>query len=301
MHLLRVMHMNTLGLIQTFCKVAQYRSFTAVAKQLAISAAAVSKQISLLEADLGATLLERTTRKVSLTAVGEAYYREAQGILQALEQAKTVVMASQAEPIGTLRIKSSRFFAENIILPRMPDFTHQYPQIIVDMQIAEEVPHLLAEELDVVYGMSMQVASNSIQKKITTTRYVFVASPKYLERHGYPKKPADLQKHAYLTHSMREPNNSWTFASQETIHLNPILYLNDAAALCESACRGLGIVALHHYQVAKCLEEGTLIELFPENKQLIIPVYLFYHPARFLQPKLRVWIEAMTQDLQPFM
>lgn len=293
--------MNTIALIQTFCKVAQCRNFTVAAKQLAISAAAVSKQISLLESELGVSLFERTTRKVSLTSVGESYYLEVQTVLQALEQANSVIAASQAEPKGLLRVKSSRFFAEQIILPRMPAFFASYPQVILDLQIAEEVPHLLDEGLDVVFGMSMQVASNSIQKKITTTRYVFCASPDYLMQYGKPEKPTDLQKHTYLTHSMRQPNDSWTFASGETVHLEPKLYFNDAAALCDSACRGLGIVALHHYQVADALKQQKLIELFPNHRMPIIPVYLFYHPARFVQPKVRIWIEAMSVDLKLFM
>ncbi|ASQ46725.1 LysR family transcriptional regulator [Legionella clemsonensis] len=279
--------MNTLSLIQTFCKVVQCRSFTAAAKQLNVSPAAVSKQINLLESELGAMLLERTTRKVSLTSVGEAYYQEVQAVLQALEQAKTVVIASQAEPKGILRVKSSRFFAEAVILPRMPALTAQYPQLILDLQIAEEVPHLLEEDLDIVFGMSMQVASNSVQKKITTTRYVFCASPQYLEQHKYPRTFADLEHHAYLTHSMRLPNDRWVFPSGETIQLHPSMYLNDAAALANCAKRGLGIVALHHYQVADHLERGELIELFAD-KMPVIPVFLFYHPARFLQPKIHI-------------
>ncbi|CEK09886.1 LysR family transcriptional regulator [Legionella hackeliae] len=293
--------MNTLALIQTFCKVVQCRSFTAAAKQLTISPAAVSKQINLLEAELGVMLLERTTRKVSLTSIGESYFQEVQAVLHALEQAKTVVIASQAEPKGVLRVKSSRFFAETIILPRMPALIAQYPQLVLDLQIAEEVPHLLEEELDVVYGMSMQVASNSIQKKITTTRYVFCAAPTYLESHGYPRRALDLQAHSYLTHSMRSPNDSWVFPSGEIIQLQPKMYLNDAAALADCAIRGLGIVALHHYQVADSLNRGELIELFPEFKMPVIPVFLFYHPARFLQPKIRVWVDAMTANLATFM
>ena len=293
--------MNTLSLIQTFCKVVQCKSFTAAAKQLAISAAAVSKQVSLLEAELGVALLARTTRKVALTSIGEAYYKEIQAVLLALEQANSVIASSQAEPKGLLRVKSSRFFAEKIILPRMREFSLNYPQVILDLQVAEEIPHLLEDDLDIVFGMSRQVASNSIQKKITTTRYVFCASAEYLSRYGNPEKPTDLLEHHYLTHSMRQPNDSWTFASGETIYLRPNLYLNDATALCSCACQGLGIVALHHYQVAEALAQGKLIEILPDYPMPIIPVFLFYHPARFIQPKARVWIEMMTNNLSNFM
>ncbi len=151
-----------------------------------------------------------------------------------------------------------------------------------------------------MFGMSAQVASNSIQK-ITTTRYVFCASPAYLARFGTPEKAIELQKHRYLTHSMRQPNNSWIFASGETVYLEPSIYLNDAAALCDCACRGMGIAALHHYQVAKALERGELVELLPAYTMPVIPIYLFYHPARFIQPKVRVWIETMSATLKDFM
>ncbi|CDZ77451.1 D-malate degradation protein R [Legionella massiliensis] len=293
--------MNTIALIQTFCKVVQARSFSVAARQLGISAAAVSKQVSLLEAQLGVSLLERTTRKVFLTSVGETYYFEVQKVLHALDEANNTVAISQAEPKGLLRVKSSRFFAEQIILARMPEFKRKYPELTLDLQIAEQVPHMLEEELDIVFGMSTQVASNSVQKKITTTRYVFCASPDYLEQYGHPEKPSDLQAHHYLTHSMRQPNNSWIFPSGETVYLEPILYLNDAAALCDSACRGLGIVALHHYQVAQALEQGSLVEILVNYAMPTIPVYLFYHPTRFMQPKVRVWIEEMSANLRSFM
>lgn len=293
--------MNTIALIQTFCKVVQARSFSVAARQLAISAAAVSKQVSLLEAQLGVSLLERTTRKVSLTSVGETYYFEVQKVLKALDEANNTVAMSLAEPRGLLRVKSSRFFAEQIILARMPEFKAKYPELTLDLQIAEQVPHMLEEELDIVFGMSSQVASNSVQKKITTTRYVFCASPDYLARRGYPEKPGDLQAHHYLTHSMRQPNNSWTFPSGETVYLEPTLYLNDAEALCDSACRGLGIVALHHYQVAEALKRGALLEILAGYAMPTIPVYLFYHPTRFMQPKVRVWIDEMSANLSAFM
>ncbi|RMX22127.1 LysR family transcriptional regulator [Legionella jordanis] len=293
--------MNTLTYIQTFYKVVQLRSFTAAAKQLGISVAAVSKQMRALEMELGVSLLERTTRRLSLTTIGQAYFREIEQVLQALEHAEIVVAAAQAEPTGLLRVKSSRFFAENVILPRMLMFRQKYPKLELDLSIAEEVPHLLEENLDVVYGMSMSVASNSIQKKISTTRYVFCASPAYLQEAGMPKKPTDLQQHNYLTHSMRSPNDKWTFPTGEVVVLKPALYLNDAATLASCAIHGLGIVALHHYQVADALAKGELVELFKDLPMPIIPLFLFYHPARFLQPKIRVWVEAMSTGLKPFM
>ncbi|KTD56511.1 LysR family transcriptional regulator [Legionella shakespearei] len=288
--------MNTLGLIHTFCKVVQCANFTAAAKAMGVSAAAVSKQVSLLEAELGVLLLHRTTRQVALTEIGETYYREVQKVLLALEEADSIIAAVKDEPTGLLRVKSSRYFAEHFIMPRLPHFMANYPKITLDIQIAEHIPHLLEEDLDVVFGMSAQVASNSIQKKITSTRYVFCASPHYLSLHGSPMQPADLAKHQYITHTMREPNDLWKFPTGETVYLKPVLYLNDAHAMRECAIKGLGIVALHHYQVADALASGDLIKILPSCHMPQIPVFLYYHPGRYMQPKIKAWIEFMCQN-----
>ncbi len=289
--------MNTLGLIQTFCKVVQCASFTAAAKALHISGAAVSKQISLLEAELGVMLLNRTTRHVTLTETGETYYQEVQSVLLALDKAYGVIAAAKEEPAGMLRVKSSRYFAERIIIPRLPEYKKRYPRVILDLQIAEQIPHLLEEDLDVVFGMSAQVASNSIQKKITSTRYVFCASPDYLAVHGWPEQPSDLQKHDYITHTMRTPNDRWVFQSGETIYFKPLLYLNDAQAMLDCAIKGLGIVALHHYQVAHALANGELVEILEHHRMSPISVFLYYHPGRYMQPKVKTWVEFMSQNL----
>jgi len=289
--------MNTLGLLQTFCKVVQCASFTDAAKILKVSAAAVSKQVSLLEAELGITLLNRTTRRVSLTETGETYYEQAQLVFLALDKANSVVAAAKEEPTGLLRVKSSRYFAEHFIIPRLPEYLATVPKVRLDLQIAEHIPHLLEEDLDVVFGMSAQVASNSIQKKITSTRYVCCVSPAYLTAYGEPRQPADLQEHHYITHTMRSPNDRWSFPSGETIYLKPLLYLNDAQGMLESAIKGVGIVILHHYQVAEALERGDLVEILTTYRMPLIPVFLFYHPGRYMQPKVKSWVEFMSKNI----
>lgn len=289
--------MNTLGLIQTFCKVAQCANFSAAAKAFNISAAAVSKQISLLEETLGIALFQRTTRQVALTEIGEVYYREAQNILLAVEQANGVIAAAKQEPVGILRVKSSRYFADYCILPRLAEYMKLYPQVTVDLQIAEHIPHLLEEDLDVVFGMSAQVASNSVQKKITTTRYVFCASPSYLQEYGTPMHPLDLLNHKYITHTMRAPNDVWAFATGETIYLTPTIYLNDAASMLGCAINSLGVVSLHHYQVAEALARGDLVEVLIQYRMPQIPVFLYYHPGRYMQPKVKTWVEFMSSNL----
>jgi len=285
--------MNTLGLIQTFCKVVQCGNFTAAAKELNISAAAVSKQISLLEEELGISLLQRTTRQVSLTEIGAHYYHEVQDVLLALDKANGIVAAAKEEPVGVLRVKSARYFMEQFIIPRLPAYRESYPKVSLDLQIAEHIPHLLEEDLDIVFGLSASVASNSIRKKITSTRYVVCASPHYIQTHGRPNYPADLAKHHYITHTMRTPNDVWSFASGEQVYLKPVIYLNDAQAMVECAMRSLGVVIAHHYQVANALACGDLLELLEHHRMPQIPIFMYYHPGRYMQPKVKTWIDFM--------
>lgn len=289
--------MNTVSYIAAFLKVAQLGGFTAAANALAISVPAVSKQIQALERELGVTLFERSTRRISLTSIGEIYYQEVLGAFSALEQADNAVAASKSDPFGVLHVMSSRYFAQHIILPRMPAFAKKYPKVILDLQIAEQIPHLLDDGLDIMFGVSVAVTSNSVQKKITSTRYVFCASPDYLAHYGTPQNPFDLMQHRYLTHSMRKPNNSWVFANGERVVLQPALMLNDASALADCAKRGLGVTALHHYQVADALSHGELVEILTAYRMPEIPVYLYYHPSRYMQPKVRLWIDAMCDPV----
>jgi DNA-binding transcriptional LysR family regulator len=288
--------MNTLGLIQTFCKVVQCANFTAAAKELNISAAAVSKQVSLLEEELGILLLHRTTRHVSLTEIGTHYYHQVLEVLLALDKANGVVAAAKEEPVGVLRVKSGRFFMEHFIIPRLPAYKEKYPKITLDLQIAEHIPHLLEEDLDVVFGLSASVASNSIRKKITSTRYVICASPSYIQVYGQPQHPSDLAKHHYITHTMRMPNDAWSFSSGETVYLKPALFLNDAQSMVECARRGLGIAIVHHYQAAPALACGDLMELIAHHRMPQIPIFMYYHPSRYMQPKVRTWIDFMGSD-----
>lgn len=285
--------------MQTFYQVATHQSLTMASRALGLSVAAVSKQINQLEIQLGVVLFTRSTRKVALTSIGEAYYHEVQNVFGALEQADSVINSVKAKPRGRLRVKSARFFAEKIILPRLPLFQQQYPDIVVDLQIAEEIPHLIEENLDVVFGMSVLLPTQAMQKKISSTRYVFCASPAYLGHYGYPKHLDDLQHHRYITHSMRQPNDEWVFPSGEKVLFKPSLYLNDAEAIVSCVKQGLGIALVHAYQIAESLASKEVLMLFPSLEMPMVPIFLYYHPARFMQPKVRVWIDCMTANIPP--
>jgi len=282
--------MSKLERISTFIKVVEEQGFAAAARVLNISAAAVSKQISALEKSLGVELLRRTTRHLQLTELGQQYYAQCKQAIKQLEEIETSIIWGKSQPSGSLRITSNRYFADNFILPRLKEFLSQYPQITLHLELAERFPDLLQEEIDILFGVSMQGSADLMCRKVANTRYVLCASPDYLAKYGTPRLPDDLKNHRYITHSMRKPGDVLSFAEHK-VHLEPQLWLNDAKAMLTSALQGVGIVKLHEYMVKEALAKGELIELLAEYSEPDLPVYLYYQPSRYLLPKIRCFID----------
>ncbi|MGD9592065.1 MAG: LysR family transcriptional regulator [Candidatus Berkiella sp.] len=286
--------MNKLECISTFIAVVEANSFANAAKKLRLSTAAVSRQVSALEHTLGAQLLMRTTRRLSLTDVGVEYYEQTKRALEQLQLAQETVSGSQKEATGLLHVLSNRYFAHEFILPCLQAFMQQNPKLRIKLEVAERFPDLMQEDIDILVGISMEGPPTLKRRKIATTRYVLCASPSYLKKHGTPKTPADLANHRYITHHMRVPDNAIKLDDQQEIFLDPILWLNDSRAMCDCAIQGLGIVRLHDYIVNDALKSKKLIEILPTYHQVQIPVFLYYQQSRYLQPKIRKFIDFLT-------
>ncbi|HAU2103196.1 TPA: LysR family transcriptional regulator, partial [Legionella pneumophila] len=169
------------------------------------------------------------------------------------------------------------------------------PKLQIKIELAERFPDLAQESIDVLFGVSMEGPPELVRKRVSATRYVLCASPDYLANNGIPKIPSDLAKHRYITHSMRNPDNLVTFKGDEQIYVEPVLWLNDSRALCECAMLGMGIIKLHEYIVAEALQDGRLIEILPEFQEPHLSVYLYYQASRYLQPKIRRFIDFFTK------
>ena len=281
--------------IAAFIAVVEQNSFAAAARQLGVSTAAVSRQVARLEADLRAQLLYRTTRQVTLTEIGTEYYQQCKKALEGLVEAEQTISASQSVATGTLSITSNRYFALQYLLPRLPKFMAKNPQLEIKIELAERFPDLKKENIDLIFGMSMPESLDLVRKRVATTRYVLCASPQYLKKYPPPKKPEDLRQHHYLAHSMRQPDNVLLFKNNREITVRPFLRINDSQALRDCALQGMGVVQLHDYMVTDALKDGRLIELLRDFSQLQQPVYLYYQQSRYLQPKIRRFIDFYTE------
>lgn len=269
--------------VAAFIAVIEENGFAAAARKQGVSTVAISRQVARLEADLKAELIKRTTRKVALTEIGVQYYQHAKNALNELHEAQLAIVGSQTDAIGILNVISSRYFAIEFLIPRLSEFIEQNPKLQLKIELAERFPNLAQENIDLIFGVSMIDTPELVRRRVTTTRYVFCASPDYLKKNGTPKTPADLMKHRYIAHSMRNP--------EPEIYVEPILWLNDSRAMCLCALQGMGIVKLHNYIVADDLASGRLIEILPEFCASEQVVYLYYQQSRYLQPKIRRFID----------
>ncbi|HEV8052422.1 MAG TPA: LysR family transcriptional regulator [Parachlamydiaceae bacterium] len=287
--------MPNLSQMETFVLTSELGSLAAAGRKLGISAAAISKQLTRLEEELGLQLLVRSTRRIELTEVGKNYCLQCRRVLEEVEVASALVSQVKSVPQGPLKVVSARYFASAYIVPHMKEFLLKYPEIELNLELAERIPDLNAEGIDVLIGMSISATGDAIQKRIGTTRYLLSASPAYLKKFGVPKKPEDLKKHQYITHSMRQPENELVFDDKEIVTVMPFIKVNDVQTMIDFALDGLGIIKLHHYAVKEQLKHGTLQEVLPAHNQLQIPLYVAYPQRRYISSKVRCFIDFIIE------
>jgi DNA-binding transcriptional LysR family regulator len=283
--------------IVTFISVIEENGFAAAARKKGVSTAAISRQISALENELGIQLLKRTTRQISLTEIGEEYYQQCKNALSTLQEAENAIAKSKNEAAGALHIMTNRYFAITYLLPRLAEFKQLNPNIILHFHLAERFPNLEKEGIDILFGVSIEGASELVRRRVASTRYILCASPNYLKKHGMPAHPTDLIKHKYITHSIRKPNNIVSFKNAKDIHVNPALWINDSYMMRECALHDMGIVNLHDYMVVDDIKKGKLIEILHEYQEPQTNVYLYYQQSRYLKPKIRKFIDFYTKQI----
>lgn len=290
--------MSKLERISTFILVIDENGFAAAARKKGVSTAAISRQITALESELGTQLLKRTTRQISLTDIGEEYYQQCKKTLNELKEAESAIIQSKNEATGVLHIMANRYFTITHLLPKLSEFMRLNPNLRIHFQLAERFPNLEKEGIDILFGVSVEGSSELVRLRVASTRYVLCASPDYLKKYGTPDSPADLIKHHYITHSIRTPNNIIFFRNGKEVHVDPVLWLNDSYAMRECAIRDMGIVNLHDYMVSDAIKNGKLVEILNEYQEPQKNVYLYYQQSRYLQPKIRRFIDFYASTLK---
>ncbi|OYK80471.1 LysR family transcriptional regulator [Coxiella burnetii] len=289
------MTLPSLHHFEAFLCVAESGGFTPAAKQLGISKAAVSHTIRLLEESLRTPLFVRDTRNIRLTEEGELLFSQCKRLKEELDAARNLVAGFNSSPSGTLRMSCNPYFAETHLFDLLQTYTQRFPKVKVELLVEERMPNMEREKIDIVFGINWPAPSDVVAKTIDKTRYVLCASPKYLNKFGIPKTVKALEQHRYIPHLGRSPENViMNLKNKVTLNLTPQLKLNNAHLIKKCALNGLGIIQLHDYMVKEELANGSLVEVLKDHFQAEIPIYIYYQKHRFVQPKVRQFINLVN-------
>lgn len=294
--------MDRLTEMEAFVHVVDHGGFTDAARKMGLSKSAVSKHVSALEARLAVRLLNRTTRRVSPTEVGLAYYDRAKAVLAEASDADSMVTAMQATPKGSLRVSAPVTFGVRQVAPAVAAFLCAFPEVDVNMVLDDRYVELLAEGFDLAIRVGTLADSSLKAKKLAEARSLIVAAPAYLAAAGTPRTIDDLNEHRLLHYSQLSTGNFWrlqTPAGEERlIRVGGRLTVNNGEALMRAAEAGLGIAQIPSFMLAGALSEGRLVELLPDRPRETLGVYAVHPQGRFPQPKLRAFIDFLTEHFR---
>ncbi|WP_119390136.1 LysR family transcriptional regulator [Taklimakanibacter lacteus] len=289
--------MDKLAAIRAFVSVAEEGGFTAAAQELGLSKSAASRQIAALEEALGAQLLKRSTRSVTLTDSGYAYLERCRAVLGDLEEADRAIAALQNEPKGLLRINAPMSFGISHAAPAIADFMNRYPDLQVALILNDRFVDPYDEGFDVTLRIGELEDSSLAARKLAQIEMGLFASPSYVEKHGRPRGPDDLRSHWALHYGRPTGQIEWALRGGAS-HSVPIRYRlcsNNGDALRIAAASGLGIALIPAFLVRDELRSGALIALLDGFEPRPIDLYAIYPPTRFLAAKVRLFIDFLAE------
>lgn len=293
--------MNRYTEMQVFVRAAEDGSFSAAARNLAITPSAVSKLISRLEERLGVLLFRRAHRNIVMTPEGELFYQAALAAIEAVEAADAMIFSGK---LGgeTLRIRSMPIFGQTVLAKKLPEFCRKHPDLQVELHLRIDPGPLLDEGTDVAIHVGHLNDSSLVATRFTSTRWIICASPSYLAEHGTPPHPDELTKHMCLNFLSSIAASTWTVRGDgdrsRALPVKSRVRSNQASILIEFARAGLGIARLIEVQIADDLAQGRLVELFPEHQcPEEHPIYAVYQSRRLLSNRVRVFLDFLKTAL----
>ena len=298
--------------ISEFVYVAEYESFTRAAKELGISTAQVSRQISALEKRLNIKLLYRTTRKVSLTEEGRVFYQHCRGVLDGLDAAEQAVSNLQSKPQGRIKLTAPVTYGEQQLLPLINDFMVQYRDIEVTAFLSNQKIDLIEGGYDLAVRIGKLSDSTMMAKKLSRRTNFVCAAPAYLKRYGTPHTLSDLRKHNCLLGT----RDYWHFIennkqankavgqqahkptdTEKNLRVSGSVQYNSGHSLVDAALKGLGIVQLPDYYVQQYLASGALISVLDNYREPEESIWAIYPHNRHLSPKIRLLVDYLAARL----
>ena len=286
--------------ISEFVYVAEYESFTRAAKELGVSTAQVSRQISALEKRLNIKLLYRTTRKVSLTEEGRVFYQHCRSVLDSLDAAEQAVSNLQSKPQGRIKLTAPVTYGEQQLLPLVNDFMVQYSDIEVTAFLSNQKIDLVEGGYDLAIRIGKLSDSTMMAKKLSHRTNFVCAAPDYLEKYGVPHSLTELNQHNCLLgtrdywHFIEDSKNA---DKEKNLRVSGSVQYNSGHSLVDAALKGLGIVQLPDYYVQKHLASGALVSVLDNYREPEESIWAVYPHNRHLSPKIRLLVDYLAEYL----
>lgn len=294
--------MLDLNEVLMFTKVVETKSFTAAAAALGVPKSTISRKLALLEERLGVRLVQRTTRKLSLTDVGQAYFERTQRIMAELSEAEQVVSSMQASPRGTLRVTVPLDFAESVMGKIVADFAATQPEVAVEIEATNRVVDLVQEGFDVAIRFGPLAETSLTARRLVQFESYLCASPAYLQAHGTPQKITDLDAHHRVLFVPVPMRHAWPLTSgreQYSFGRPAHMISNNFGAVREALLEGAGIGMAVNFCVYRDIAAGRLVRVLPKWVGPRGTAYAVYPSRRNIAPKLAVFLQHLTRALNP--
>ena len=294
--------MNKFQEMQAFVAVVDNASFVRAADALNTSKAAISRQVGDMEQRLGVRLLNRTTRKLSLTDDGQMFYLRCNDLLNGLKEAESLLIIRSGEPSGHLRISAPVTFGISYLAPLWGNFLQEYPKVTMEVSLSDRTIDLVEDGFDLAIRISRAPHPTFIARKLASTKMVFCASPTYLKRHGIPEYPKDLVEHNVISYSYWTSKDDWEFTDKagkvEVVKTRPRFHANSGDTCVAAALQDQGIVMQPDFLVYKSLQDGSLIQILENYVPVELGIYAVYTSRRQLPLKLRYLIDFLVASFE---
>lgn len=282
--------------MQVFCRIVELGTFSAVAKEMKLSTMMISKYIAHLESSLGVVLLSRTTRNLSLTSAGEAYYNRSKQLLEDLAELEASTAQLGERIKGQIKISAPIDFGGIYMVPAIEKYLRSYPEVKVLMSLDNKPPNLRDGSFDISLLVTDKLDPGVVARKIAETELCTYASPRYLAEKGWPISIDDLANHQCLHYVDTPHGEYWLFnvaGELKKIKLDWVLASNNGRALCQAAAMGMGIVQAPHLSVISYLNSGELVEILRDYRRPALAIYATYLQRRFYPAKLTSFVDFL--------
>lgn len=294
-------NVDMLTSIRVFREVAEAGSFVKAAERINISTAMTSKHIANLERELNVRLLNRTTRHLSLTEAGSVYYEQCCEALDILQAAEAAVGAQSSQPQGVLKVSAPGWFATRRFADIVVAYQRKYPRVLIDLRLENRFVDLVQEGYDMALRATSEPSPSLIVRPLCHVPFLLVGSPGYLQEHGRPREPADIDAHRVVLPSYTNIETiEFSGPAGKTVVKNrAVMKTNDTSMALQCVRAGLGLAYLPEWIVASELKEGTLVQVLPEYRLFSPRVYAAYTSRKYMTPKVRTFIDFLSESLSP--